>query len=102
MSNDFKGGGSKNLLAYWGSPTLFQKCVHNAFFSQTCVISAFYKRYSVMDPAIPGLCVNVFCRPFFAQRYGALFTRKRFGVMGALKKALWRYNGHPAKIFDSL
>ena len=51
-----------------------------------------------MDPANPGLCVNVFCRPFSVQRYGALFTRKRYGVMGALKKALWRFEGHPAKI----
>ena len=29
-------------------------------------------------------------------RYGVLFSRKRYGVMGALKKALWRYEGPPA------
>ena len=29
-------------------------------------------------------------------RYGVLFSRKRYGVMDALKKALWRYEGPPA------
>ena len=39
---------------------------------------------------------------FFVQRYvcmalyGALFLRKRYDVMGALKKALWRYKVPPS------
>ena len=52
-------------------------------------------------------CKNILTRPirryallvFFRPalwRYGVLFSRKRYGVMGALKKALWRYEGPPA------
>ena len=36
----------------------------------------------------------VFFRPAL-WRYGVLFSRKRYGVMGALKKALWRHEGSP-------
>ena len=48
-----------------------------------------------MDPTNPTLCViGVFCPALW--RYGLLFSKKRYGVIHALKKALWRYEGAPA------
>ena len=47
-------------------------------------------------PPGPTLCViGVFFCPAL-WRYGVLFSKKRYGVMGALEKALWRYEGPPA------
>ena len=42
-----------------------------------------------MESTNPTLCVI----GAFSSRYGMLFSKKRYGVMGTLKKALWRYEG---------
>ena len=64
----------KNLdvMALWRSITLFSKTL--------CVISSFQKRFSVMAPPNPTLCViGVFSSNVMALWYTSL------------KKALWRY-----------
>ena len=47
------------------------------------------KRYGVMGPYN---AFKAFFRPAL-WRHGVLFSRKRYGVMGGLKNALWRYEG---------
>ena len=69
--------------------------VHNAFFKNVMRYRDFLKSViALWTRPIRRYALLVFFRPAL-WRYGVLFSRKRYGVMGALKKALWRYEGTP-------
>ena len=72
--------------------------VHNAFFKNVMRYRDFLNSViALWTRPIRRYALLVFFRPAL-WRYGVLFSRKRYGVMGALKKASWRYEGPPPRL----